>query len=289
MKHNPKVLITGANGMVARAAIRHCSSIGDDVAGLTRDELDITDRDAVRESVERFRWDMILNCAAYTDVDGAETHEDACFKVNALGVENLAAAASEFGARFVTISTDYIFDGQKTGFYSTQDTPNPKGVYAKSKLEGERLAVEANPASVIVRSGWIFGYGGTNYLSIMHRLLNEGKTIRAIEDSFGTPTFADDLAVQLRQLASMGKAGIFHVTNAGEGTSYFGFANAVCEVGGFDRENVIATSSRELSRAAARPGNSKLQNSVDEASGLLPLRNWKKALREFIELDQTDY
>src|SRR5690349_13133543 len=182
-----KVLITGANGMVARAAIKHCWEIEDDVIELTRHELDISNRDAVFEALVTYQPEAILNCAAFTDVDGSESNPDAARAANALGVKYLAEAAKDNQARFVTISTDYVFDGTNPGFYTEDDTPNPRGVYAITKYEGELAAVEANPQSVIVRSGWIYGHGGTNFLSVMHRLLGEGKRIKAIADAYGTP------------------------------------------------------------------------------------------------------
>src|SRR5688572_19147999 len=227
-----KVLITGANGMVARAAIDYCRNIGDDVIALTRQQLDIADREAVMSAFEHYRPEAVINCAAFTDVDGAESKPEASRAANTTGVRNLAEGAANIGSRFVTISTDYVFDGSNPGFYAEDDEPNPRGVYAETKYAGELAAAEANPDSVIVRSGWIYGNGGTNFLSVMHRLLAEGKKIKAIRDAYGTPTYANDLAKRLRELAGMDVRGIFHVTNSGEGTSYLGFAEKVCEIGG---------------------------------------------------------
>jgi dTDP-4-dehydrorhamnose reductase len=157
-----KILITGANGMVARAAVEYCRSIGDETVALTRQELDIADREAVLKTFEREKFEAVLNCAAYTDVDGAEANIDKCYAANAEGVENLALASKQIGCAFVTISTDYVFDGAKRDFYTQKDTPCPQGVYAKSKLEGEIRARNAYARSIIVRSGWIYGAGGAN-------------------------------------------------------------------------------------------------------------------------------
>jgi dTDP-4-dehydrorhamnose reductase len=199
-----------------------------------------------------------------------------------LGVQNLALAAKDSGSTFVTISTDYVFDGKKNGFYTQDDEPNPQSIYAKSKLEGERLALSANPDSIIVRSGWIFGYGGTNFLSVMHKILNGGSPLKAISDAYGTPTFADDLAFRMRQLAKSGHSKIFHVTNGGEGASYFEFAEAVCEIGRFDRKNISAVKNDDLNRPAARPENSKLACLNMTELNLKPVRHWKAALTEFL-------
>lgn len=277
-----KVLITGANGMVARAAREHCLSIGDEVVALTRQELDIADRDEVFHRVQAVRPDAVLNCAAYTDVDGAETNIEAARHANTYGPKFLAEATHEYGARFVTISTDYVFDGDYKGFYTELGLPHPQSIYAESKFEGEVEAAEANDKSVIVRSGWIYGRGGTNFLSVMHRLLAEGKQIKAIRDSYGTPTFGNDLARRLREIAATDAVGIFHVTNAGNGTSYLGFAEQVCDLGGFDRSLIEPVSHDSLKRPAPRPVSSKLGSVRMDEVGLPPLRNWEDALAEFL-------
>ncbi|HUR99525.1 MAG TPA: dTDP-4-dehydrorhamnose reductase [Pyrinomonadaceae bacterium] len=280
-----KILITGANGMVARAAVEHCVQIGDEVVAMTRQELDIADGSAVAECLGSQEPGAVLNCAAFTDVDGAEANPEAARDANTIGVRNLAEAANRTGARFVTISTDYVFDGSNTGFYTENDSPNPRGVYAETKYEGELAAAEANPGSVIVRSGWIYGRGGTNFLSVMHRLLGEGKNIKAIADAYGTPTFANDLAMRLRELAGRSESGIFHITNSGAGTSYLGFAEKVCELGGFDKGLIEPVSNGDLKRPAPRPVSSKLASSRIEKIGLAPLQNWEAALAKFLRAE----
>lgn len=278
-----KVLITGANGMVAMAAAAHCRSIGDKVVALTRAELDISDAVSVETAFAEYSPEAVLNCAAYTDVDGAESNTRAAYLANATGVENLAMAAKGRGSRFVTISTDYVFDGSKTGYYTQRDTPSPLGIYAESKLEGERLAQRAYARSIIVRSGWIYGPHGTNFLSMMPRLLAEGKPIKAISDSYGTPTCAGDLARRLRDLVELDLPCIFHVTNAGSGTSYLGFAEAVCEIGGFDKGLIEQISHQDLERPAPRPVSSKLACLYSEKFGLEPLPEWRRSLAAFID------
>lgn len=277
-----RTLITGANGMVARASIEYCRSIGDDVAALTRQQLDIADRHSVDRSFAAIRPEIVLNCAAYTDVDGAETYPELAFRANAEGVENLAAACSGHGAVFVTISTDYVFRGDIEHPYTAADTPDPQGVYARSKLEGELRAAAANPASIIVRSGWIYGPGGTNFLSVMHDLLSEGKQIKVIKDSYGTPTFACDLAKRIRDMASSGIQGTFHVTNTGSGTSYYGFAEKLCEIGGYSTELLQPVKNDDLKRPAPRPSNSRLENT--EIPGLPAMPYWDDALRRFLKI-----
>jgi dTDP-4-dehydrorhamnose reductase len=277
-----KALITGANGMVARAAARHCAQAGDEVTALTRSDLDISDAQAVAAVIQQIRPDAVLNCAAFTDVDGAESDPGAAHAANAAGVENLAIACRNTNSGFVTISTDYVFDGAKPGFYTQRDTPNPQSTYATTKRDGEVRALTAYARTIVVRSGWIFGTGGTNFLSVMNRMLGEGKPIKAIRDSYGTPTFAGDLAVRLRELALLDMPGIFHATNSGSGTSYLGFAEKVCEIGGFDKTLIGAVSKDDLKRPAPRPASSKLACLFSERFGLDAMPDWEDALKRFL-------
>lgn len=268
--------------MVAHAAIDYCRSISDEVLALTRQELDISDKKAVFNLFEKEMFEAVLNCAAYTNVDGAETNEEICYQANSEGVENLALASKNIDSAFVTISTDYVFDGEKGGFYTQRDTPQPQGIYAKSKLDGEIRARNAYARSIIVRAGWIFGSGGTNFLSAMPKLLAEGKTIKAISDSYGTPTFAKDLAKRLRELAELDLPMVFHVSNSGEGTTFEKFAETICELKGYDKNLVESVSMSSLSRPAPRPVDSRLKCIFSEKIGLSPLQNWKKALAEYL-------
>ena len=277
-----KVLISGANGMVARAAAVHCRSIGDVVVALSRAELDISDAASVNAAFDEHHPEAVLNCAAFTDVDGAESNRESAYRANAAGVENLALASRRHDSRFLTISTDYVFDGSKSGFYTQKDTPSPQGVYAETKYEGEKLAQRACARSIIVRSGWIYGQHGTNFLSLMPQLLSAGKGIRAISDSFGTPTHAMDLACRLRELIELDLPCIFHVTNAGPGTSYLGFAEAVCEIGGYDQALILPVSHKTLLRPAPRPVSSKLACLFSEKLGLRPLPEWSSSLAGFV-------
>jgi len=278
-----KVLITGANGMVAKAAIDYCQSIGDKVVALTRDQLDISDGQDVYLALSFYQPEIVINCAAYTNVDGAESNPEVCFAANTIGVENLAASSKKINSAFVTISTDYVFDGEKGDFYTQSDTPNPQGIYAKSKYEGEIRARNAYARSIIVRSGWIFGTGGTNFLSVMHQLLQAGKPIKAISDSFGTPTFANDLAGRLRELAELDLPAVYHVANQGTGTTFAEFAEKVCQIKGFDKNLLETVSMDSLTRPAPRPRDSRLKCLFSLQFGLAPLPHWENALTRFLE------
>ena len=277
-----RVLITGANGMVARATAEHCRDAGDEVAALTRAEMDIADIASVRRAIGEHRPDAVINCAAYTNVDGAESEPQKAYAANVRGVENLASAACDVGAGLVTISTDYVFDGAKDGFYTQRDTPRPKGVYAVTKRQGEIAAMQANGRTVIVRTGWIYGEGGTNFLSVMHDLMAGGKTVKAIRDSYGTPTFAGDLAKRLRELAVLDLPAVFHVTNSGPGTSYLGFAEKIREIGGHDPGLIEPVSKDDLRRPAPRPASSKIACLFSERFGLAPMPDWEDGIVRFL-------
>jgi dTDP-4-dehydrorhamnose reductase len=277
-----RILVTGADGMLATATAEYCRSIGDDVIALNRVQLDIADRTHVFATLKELKPHYLINCAAYTDVDGAETHEELAFAVNSLGVENLASACRSFDIGFVTVSTDYVFNGENPDFYTQRHTPDPLGVYARSKLIGEQKARDSYGRSIVVRSGWIFGEGGTNFLSRIPELLAGGKHIKAISDCFGTPTYAPDLAKRLRELAELDLPLLFHVTNAGPGTSFLGFAEWVSDIGGFDRGLIEPVLFKDLVRPAPRPRSSKLACLFSERLGLEPLPDWEAALARYI-------
>ena len=164
---------------------------------------------------------------------------------------------------------------------------NPLSVYGHAKYEGEKIATKINPESIILRTGWVFGGGGTNFLSVMPKLLAEGKKIKVVKDSFGTPTYAVDLANRVRELVLRKESGIFHVANSGEGTSYVGFAEKICMIGNFDTNLIEGISEAELSRPAPRPTNSRLACLRAEQLGLKRLQHWEKALEMF--LDEVQY
>jgi dTDP-4-dehydrorhamnose reductase len=269
--------------MVARAAGAVCRNAEDDVHAWTRSALDITDLAACRRMINETSPDAVINCAAYTDVDGAESDERSAYAANAVGPENLAIACGEIRAHFVTISTDYVFDGENSGFYTEADAPNPQSIYARSKLAGEERAIAANSDAAVVRSGWIYGPHGTNFLSVMPGLLAAGRSITAIADQYGTPTYALDLATRLREVAERRITGVLHAANSGDGTSYYGFAKEVCRLGGFDTDLVMPVSYADLQRPATRPVSSKLASLTSNRFGLGPLPDWRDALTRFLK------
>lgn len=274
--------------MVGRAVSDYCSSIGDLVFSYDHDALDISDQDSVQQALTRDKPDAVINCAAWTDVDGCELNHERAFAVNALGPENLARASREANATLITISTDYVFDGDKEGFYTQRDQPNPRSVYGVSKLDGERRAQLAHARTIIVRSGFIFGPGGSNFLSTIIERAGRGEKLKAITDAYGTPTYSRDLAVRLRELAQLDLPGVFQVVNAGEGVSYEVFARAALDLAGYNSANLQGVTNSSLDRPAPRPANSRLKCLLSEAIGLTNLPFWKNSLREFVALSSRN-
>ncbi len=281
-----KVVVTGSGGMVGRAVRRHCEDSGDLVIPYDHRSLDISDSDLVMRKIQEDKPEVVINCAAWTDVDGCERDPRKAFAANAFGPENLARASRAVNATFVTISTDYVFDGRKTGFYTQEDQTHPESVYGKSKLEGELKSQAEHPTgTVVVRTGFIFGAGGTNFLSTVVARARRGEKLKAISDSWGTPTYAWDLAVRLRELATLKHAGIFHVTNAGDGVSYVEFAEAALAAAGVVSAGIERISMHSLDRPAPRPQNSRLKCLTSPKLGLSPLPFWEDSLRDFVSFE----
>ncbi|MER3428125.1 MAG: dTDP-4-dehydrorhamnose reductase [Pyrinomonas sp.] len=281
-----KVLITGAGGMVGKATAAYCRALGDEVRAFDRQTLDITDEEAVARCFDEVRPEAVINCAAWTDVDGCELDPERAHRVNAQAPERLARHCRRVGALLVTISTDYVFDGTKSGFYTQRDDPNPQSVYARAKLDGERRAMQACARTMVVRTGWIFGLGGKNFLSKIIELTERGERLKAIRDSWGTPTYANDLARRLRELAALDLPGIYHVVNSGKGASYEQFARETLALAGLEAE-IASVSFADLKRPAPRPQNSRLRCLLSEAIGLAPLPDWRDALARFVAATRT--
>ena len=280
-----KVLVTGAGGMVGRAVSEYCRSLGDLVLSYDRQNLDISDLDRVRTTLQDQAPEVVINCAAWTDVDGCELDRERALAVNATGPENLALVSREIDAGLLTISTDYVFAGDKDGFYTQRDQPGPESIYGLAKLEGERRAQLAHARTIVVRTGFIFGPGGSNFLSTIIERARRGENLKAIRDAYGTPTYAPDLAARLRELAQLDLPGTFHVVNAGAGVSYEVFARAALDLSGHASTNLESVEMDSLNRPAPRPRNSRLKCLLSDALGLTPLPFWQDALRSFAALD----
>ena len=283
-----RVLITGAKGLVGTALAEHCSACGDTVIGYDHEGLDITDADAVESIVVEQRPDVVINCAAWTDVDGCESNAQKAWEANAYGPETLACSALLVNAALITISTDYVFDGEKEGFYTQRDQPRPISVYGSSKLEGERRAQAVNSRTIVVRTGYIFGPAGKNFLSTVVSRAARGEKLTAISDYWGTPTYGHDLAVRLRELATLDLPGVYHVVNSGEGASFETFTREALKLARLSTDTVGVVSGADLKRPAPRPRNSRLKCLLSEAIGLSPLPPWQDALSRFVSADYTD-
>ncbi len=273
----PRYLVSGAGGMLGtdlRTALA-----GRDATFLTRAELDVTDPAAVDAAVAGHT--VVINAAAYTKVDDAESHEPEAHRINAVGAGLLAEAAARHGARIVQVSTDYVFDGSATTPYAEDAPRNPVSAYGRTKADGEVLVQEAHPdGAYIVRTAWLYGEHGPNFAKTMLALAATKPTVAVVTDQVGQPTWTRDLAAQIVALMdSAAPAGIFHGTNSGTG-SWFDFAQAVFELGGFDPEHVTPTDSSAFVRPAPRPAYSVLGHDAWNAAGIQPMRDWRDALRD---------
>jgi dTDP-4-dehydrorhamnose reductase len=282
-----RVLGAGAGGMVGRAVSYECKLRGDEVFAHDHKSLDISDLSLVRGEFSKVKPWAVINCAAWTDVDGCESDTERARAANATGPENLAVASREVGAVLVTISTDYVFDGEKDGFYTQRDDPNPTSAYGKAKLDGERRAQLASARTIIVRSGFIYGCGGRNFLSTVAERLRRAEPVGAIADAWGTPTYAAHLAARLRELAQLDLPGVYHVVNSGPGASFEEFTRAVAEDLGKTQSLVHGVLSHTLTRPAPRPRNSRLQCLLSEAIGLDALPPWREAIKGFLAERQS--
>jgi dTDP-4-dehydrorhamnose reductase len=283
-----RVLITGAKGLVGSELAEHCSAAGDEVLSYDHKSLDITDFKAVESVVVSQQPDAIINCAAWTNVDGCESDAQRARQTNSVGPEHLARAARSADAVLITISTDYVFDGEKEGFYTQRDQPRPISVYGHYKLEGERRAQDEHARTIVVRTGYIFGPAGRNFLSTVVSRAQRGEKLTAISDYWGTPTYGYDLAVRLRELAELDLPGVYHVVNSGVGASFETFSREALKLASLDNVNLAVVDGDSLKRPAPRPRNSRLKCLLSEAIGLSPLPHWQDALARFVSLS-TDY
>jgi dTDP-4-dehydrorhamnose reductase len=275
-----RVLVIGARGQLGSELILLLRE-EHEIIPATRAECDITDLPAVLSFVRHVRPQVIINTAAYTDVDGCESNKDMAFKVNALGARNVAIAAREFGARLVHISTDYIFDGQKSDPYREYDQPNPINVYGASKLLGETFVKEQTHRFFIVRTAWLYGKTGRNFVKTMLKLAQEKEELQVVNDQWGTPTYTGDLAKQIKRLILTELYGTYHCTSQGSCT-WYEFALGIFKQAGLDVK-VKPVTSDEFPRPAKRPKNSVLENYMLKLQGLDIMPPWEESLERFMK------
>jgi dTDP-4-dehydrorhamnose reductase len=272
-----RVLVTGAAGMLGCDVLRASEHAGIDCVGLPRTELDLTDRDACVEVVVAQRPDAVVNCAAWTDVDGAEEHEAAALVVNGAAAGNIAHACARANARLVHVSTDYVFDGSAGRPYVESDPVAPLGAYGRTKLEGERQVAAALPGAAVARSSWLFGTGGRNFVDTMLRLAADRGEVTVVDDQVGCPTWTGHLAPGLLALAAAPRlSGVFHVAGAGQ-CSWYEFALEIFAQGGVECRTHRG-SSADLDRPAPRPAWSVLGTERDGPR----LPDWTEGLAGFL-------
>ena len=299
-----RVLVTGADGQLGRDVVA-AGEVGDGrgeasradvgnvvdnvrggitVVGVGRSELDITDAAAVERLVTEFAPDAVVNCAAFTAVDRCETESELAFAVNEGGVRGLAVACSRVGAHLLHVSTDYVFDGTLDRPYREDDIANPQSVYGRSKLAGERAAIEVlGDAVTIVRTSWVCGEHGENMVKLVRRLAAGDTPLAFVDDQRGRPTFTGDLARAIWSLVEQQPGGIVHVTNSGD-VSWYGFVREILAASGHDPDRVrpIATVDLDPPRPAPRPANSILDDVRWRALGHAPLRDFREPLAELV-------
>jgi dTDP-4-dehydrorhamnose reductase len=251
-------------------------------------DVDITDYAVLRDFAAPKEIDWIINCSAYTAVDKAEEERDRAYSINADGVHNIARVAEDSGAGLIHVSTDYVFDGEKNGPYREDDETNPLGVYGQSKLEGERRIMSAMDRYFIIRTAWLYGAGGNNFVGTMLRLFRERNEVRVVADQWGSPTYSKDLAAALISAAAGGSAryGIYHFTNEGR-TSWYEFAREIysqaLRYGYVRREvDIVPITTSEYPTRARRPKNSYLSKEKIIRELGIECRSWQKALEEFL-------
>jgi len=280
-----RVLITGSNGQLGSELVARYSQRGDDVFGYDLPEIDITDPASVDAAFAVAQPDVVINCAAWTAVDSAEENEEGAHLVNGVGPAVLARACAASDAWMVQLSTDYVFSGEATLPYREDAAPNPRSAYGRTKLEGEiAMRDELKGRYYIVRTAWLYGMTGSNFVKTMMRLEREHETVRVVDDQFGQPTFAADLAVQIMLLIdARPPSGIFHATNSGS-VSWHGFTQEIFRLIGADPKRVIAVTSEEFIRPAPRPAYSVLGHDMWAEAGIPEMRDWREAIADAVNL-----
>jgi dTDP-4-dehydrorhamnose reductase len=273
-------LVTGAGGMLGTDLLTALTSRGEQVTGLARASLDLTDAAAVTNAVTRSRPDVVVNCAAWTAVDAAEAAEEQALAVNGGGAANLAASCASVGARLVQVSTDYVFAGDSARPYAEDDVPAPRTAYGHTKLAGERAVLTRLPDSgYVVRTAWLYGAHGPNFVATMIKLEDQRPTVDVVDDQHGQPTWTADVARQIIALVGSGATpGIYHATSSGR-TTWFGLAREVFGLLGADPARVRPVPSSAMPRPAPRPAYSVLGHDGWAAAGVAPIGEWQAALR----------
>jgi len=276
-----RILVTGAKGMLG-SALLPCLEPQQEVRGVDVEDFDICNESAVAKAFTDMRPESVFHLAAYTDVDGCELNPEKAEAVNVAGTRNVARACAESGAAMLYVSTDYVFDGSQDRPYREDDCPHPRSAYGRSKLRGEQFVQALVARHCMVRTSWLYGPRGKNFVATMLKLAREREDLQVVSDQRGSPTYTRHLAVMLEQLSRAQACGIYHVTGAGQ-CSWFEFAQAIVNAGGYNQVRVVPITSQKLGRPAPRPANSVLENRRLLESGLGALPHWTEGLAQYIE------
>ena len=276
-----KIFLTGANGQLGRELQKRLT--GTDFMATDLPEMDITDVETVLAMIGDYKPDVVIHCAAYTQVDAAEEKMDLAWRINVIGAQNVAMACRSVNASMVYISTDYVFDGKLGRFYTEFDAVNPLGVYGKSKYAGEVLARQANERLYVLRTAWLYGEG-PNFVRTMLKLGQERDELQVVNDQYGCPTSTVDLAEAVLRIIGTGRYGTYHVVGSGV-TTWHGFARKVFELSGNTRVRVMPVTTEQFVRPALRPAYSPLDTRLLRlALGWSP-RPWEEALTEYLQCE----
>ncbi|MFF2594193.1 dTDP-4-dehydrorhamnose reductase [Priestia megaterium] len=280
-----KVLITGANGQLGKELVELFTEKGFEVYGFGREKMDITNQPQVQEMISTLKPNIVLHSAAHTQVDLAESEPEQAFLINAYGTRNVAVAAEAVGAKLVYVSTDYVFDGTTNEPYNEFSPTSPLGVYGRSKLAGEQFVRDFHSKFFIVRTSWVYGKHGANFVKTMLKMGEDRKEISVVADQKGCPTYTLDLANSILEFIRTEKYGIYHVSNSGS-CSWYEFAKAIFDITGMDVD-VKPCSSQDFPRPAARPKYSVLEHQAVKMNSFRQMNHWEKSLASFLSSNRV--
>ncbi len=276
-----KILVTGYTGQLGYDVVQHGLKQGLDILGTGSKDFDITNEEIVTQYIKKLKPDAIIHCAAYTAVDSAEVNKDTCWKINVNGTKFLAEAAKDINAKFIYISTDYVFDGNGEAPHKETDSPTPVGYYGKTKYEGEKLVKQLLDNWFIVRISWVFGINGNNFVKTMLRLAEANDELNVVGDQFGSPTYTSDLAKLLIDMIITDKYGVYHASNEGF-CSWAEFAQEIFRLAN-KQVKVNSISTEEYPTRAARPKNSRMSKQKLVDSGFNRLPRWQDAVERYLK------
>lgn len=278
-----KVLVTGANGQLGYDVVERLKKLNVEHIGVDRQDFDLTNEEQTKSFILNYKPDVVVHCAAYTAVDKAEDERDICYAVNVLGTRYIAQVCKKINAKMVYISTDYVFDGEKEEPYEVLDTPKPVNYYGLTKYLGEQETQKSLDKFFIVRTSWVFGKNGNNFVKTILKLGQERREVKVVCDQIGSPTYTYDLAKLLCDMIQTDKYEIYHATNEGY-CSWYEFACEIFKITEMGYVDVIPIKSEEYATKAIRPKYSKLSKNELKLNGFSTLLNWKDALKKYINV-----